>query len=410
VKRSTGSRSRCPASGVIVGHSDEGVPKWSRTPLASFSYWKYLKRRGGSVKCRRLLYVIGTRPEVVRSARILEELKQEVGLEVVLLNTQQHYDANMMSDLWDELGIPVAAHTLPRFDANPAIRAGQMIESIARLLSSESFDAIAVYGDTDSSLAAAIAGAKAAVPIIHVEAGCRSGDLRMQEELNRRLIDHLSTLLLAVSENCANHLLQENVTGSVVVTGDPQYDVFAKFAPQPGNTLERDHKAFVTIHRSENIDDRRFLPAFLDMLGQLSRARGLQFVWPVHPRAREQLTNETGEWGSYEGIVFVEPMSYEETMSELSSSQLCITDSGGLQKEAFWLQVPCVTMRPCTEWVETVSLGANRLIPNLEDFAVATGDALDVREVVHWRPDPYGGIGSSHRVATAISAWFMASA
>jgi UDP-GlcNAc3NAcA epimerase len=354
---------------------------------------------------RRLLYVIGTRPEVIRSAEILKLMGQDDTIEVLVLNTMQHYDDAMMSDLLDELKIPTAAFILPRLDPRPAIRTGQMIEKIAVILAREQFDAVVVYGDTDSSLAAALAAAKASIPVIHVEAGCRSGDLRMQEELNRRLIDHMSALLLAVSTNCAEHLFREEVTGSINITGDPQFDVFVKVAPAPIVFEERIYRGFITVHRSENVDDSEFLPAFLKVLARLTSETGLRFVWPVHPRARAQMLEATEGGAGFDGLDLVEPMPYGLAMKELARSKICITDSGGLQKEAFWLQVPCVTIRPSTEWIETVEMGANRLAPTANVLFETAMNFLGSSKGVHWSPNPYGGAGSAHRVAMAISNW-----
>jgi UDP-GlcNAc3NAcA epimerase len=353
----------------------------------------------------RLVYVIGTRPEVIRSAEILRLLGQDDAIEVFVLNTMQHYDAAMMSDLLVELNIPTAAFSLPRLDPRPAIRTGQMIEKIAEILSRDRFHAVVVYGDTDSSLAAALAAAKTSVPVIHVEAGCRSGDLRMQEELNRRLIDHMSELLLAVSTNCAEHLFSESVTGSVHITGDPQFDVFVEVAPTPIVFEERMHSGFITIHRSENVDDPEFLPAILKVLARLTSETGLRFVWPVHPRARQQMLDATDGSAGTDGLDLIEPMPYGLAMKELARSKICITDSGGLQKEAFWLQVPCVTVRPSTEWIETLEAGANRLAPTTNDLFETAMNFLGSSGGVRWSPDPYGGAGSAHRVAMIISEW-----
>jgi UDP-GlcNAc3NAcA epimerase len=361
-------------------------------------------KNGRSIR-HRLLYAIGTRPEVIRSADILNLLGEDATIDLFLLNTLQHYDDAMMSDLLEELALPTATYTLPRLDPNPAIRSGQMIEKIAVILSGERFDAAVVYGDTDSSLCAALAAAKASVPVIHVEAGCRSGDLRMQEELNRRLIDHMSSLLLAVSENCAGHLRREEVTGTVQITGDPQFDVFMKTAPAPTNSERRINQGFITVHRSENVDDPSFFPEFLKVLARLNSETGMRFVWPVHPRAKAQMLDAAESGAGFDELDLIEPMAYGPAMRELARSTICITDSGGLQKEAFWLHVPCITIRPSTEWTETVELGANRLAPSPNVLFETAMNFLGSLSDARWSPDPYGGAGSSQRVAMAISGW-----
>jgi UDP-N-acetylglucosamine 2-epimerase len=321
----------------------------------------------------------------------------------------QHYDDAMMSDLLSELDLPAPFQTLGRNNSTPPVRIGQMVAEIAEILSSNRIDAVAVYGDTDSSLAAALAAAKTSIPIIHIEAGCRSGDLRMQEELNRRLIDHMSGLLLAVSEACANHLMFESVTGKIVVTGDPQFDVFALVAPKPIEVSNRKRQVFVTIHRAENVDNPTFLVEFLNALSDFRLQEEFEILWPMHHRFAKRIRQEMTKFEEIDGLHLVDPMPYETAMRELAQSRICITDSGGLQKEAFWLRVPCVTVRPSTEWNETIDLGANRLVGNLKNFSTILRSALLESNEIRWKPDPYGGSGSAARAAQEIEEWMSRS-
>jgi UDP-GlcNAc3NAcA epimerase len=353
----------------------------------------------------RLLYTIGTRPEVIRSAAILRELSGLTDVQVEIVNTRQHFDPPMMSDLLAELDLPPASHNLPPLRGSPAVRMGELIQNLAVLMEDHTYDAVAVYGDTDSSLAAAIAAGKQSLPVVHIEAGCRSGDLRMQEELNRRLIDHMSSLLLAVSPYCAQQLARESVPGRVVITGDPQFDVFASIAPQPLDPESRERQAFVTIHRAENVDDPVVLGSILQALELWCELTSTVALFPAHPRTRATLSNSGSEARSLKWIRIVEPMSYRDTMQELSRSVVCITDSGGLQKEAFWLRVPCVTVRPSTEWVETVEAGANALSPDPHLLPSSIAAVTDASRAISWSVNPYGGSGNSRRVADAIADW-----
>jgi UDP-N-acetylglucosamine 2-epimerase len=227
----------------------------------------------------------------------------------------------------------------------------------------------------------------------------------MQEELNRRLIDHLSSLLLPVSPNCSDLLTNEGMTGDIEITGDPQYDVFAKVAPLCTQFESRDLKGFVTIHRSENVDNPDFLPRFVIALATTALQTGIEFIWPVHPRTKSSLLRLRASDIDLTGITFVEPMSYAETLRHLADSKICITDSGGVQKEAFWLRVPCLTIRPSTEWVETIEARANVLVPDVTRLGFEVARSLESCGDVRWTPDPYGGIGSAKRTANAISKW-----
>jgi UDP-GlcNAc3NAcA epimerase len=208
-----------------------------------------------------------------------------------------------------------------------------------------------------------------------------------------------------VSEHCASYLREEHVTGTIRVTGDPQFDVFAAVAPNRSSSAAADKQCLVTIHRAENVDYPSFLPAFISALVAAHELYGMQFTWPVHPRSRTQLSTDHFSAADLEAINLVEPMAYATTMARLASSMLCITDSGGLQKEAFWLRVPCVTMRPSTEWSETIALHANRLVPDPANLLPAIAKAFEDEPNVEWSNDPYGGTGSAERVAEAISQW-----
>ena len=350
---------------------------------------------------KRVCYIIGTRPEVIRSAGILRSFEAHPALEVELVNTGQHFDTSMMADLAEEVALPRAARTLPTRTGVPGRRFAGITGDLVDVLADGGFDAVVVYGDTDSSLAGALAGIKTGTAVVHVEAGCRSGDMRMQEEMNRRMIDHVSALHLAVSDACVANLRLESAPGRLVVTGDPQFDVFWDHRPAGGGRPSATPEGFVTLHRAENVDDPRFLDGVLAALDGVGRASGMVFTWAAHPRTAAFF----GDAPRSPWVKVDPPLSYGQTLNHLARSSVCVTDSGGLQKEAFWLRTPCVTMRPTTEWVETVDAGANVLCPDPALLHGAVTSAAAAPEHVRWEPDPYGGLGSSGRVAAAIAQW-----
>lgn len=350
---------------------------------------------------KRLCYVIGTRPEVIRSAAIVRAFEACRALRLDLVNTGQHFDREMMADIAMEVGLPEPMITLQSRDEVSGRRFAAMIRDLVDLLAHGRFDGVLVYGDTDSSLAGALAGIKTGTPVVHIEAGCRSGDMRMQEEFNRRLIDHASALHLAVSEACAANLRNEATPGRVVVTGDPQFDVFWDHKPVDAHRNPLMQKGLVTLHRAENVDNSHFVNTVLQILSDIGKVTHTKFTWAAHPRTAKFLANSVvSPW-----VQITAPLSYRETLRQLAQSSVCITDSGGLQKEAFWLRTPCVTMRPSTEWVETLEAGANLLCPHPSELYEAVITVYTGLNQVRWDPDPYGGLGSSERVVDAIIQW-----
>ncbi len=351
---------------------------------------------------RRLCYVIGTRPEVIRSAAIFRAFDSGYPQVVVdLLNSGQHFDPSMMSQLSEEVGLRTPTRTLPTPLGRQSKRFAAMVMNMVDVLEEGRYDAVVVYGDTDSSLAGALAGVKTRTPVVHIEAGCRSGDMRMQEEINRRLIDHVSALDLAVSENCLANLRAEAVPGHLVMTGDPQYDVFWEHRPAVTGPTGPIPRGFVTMHRAENVDDTSFLWKVFAALESFGERTSTVFTWASHPRTSAFLcTLPLSPW-----VQILQPLPYRETLQHLAQASVCLTDSGGLQKEAFWLRTPCVTMRSSTEWVETVAVGANVLCPAPEDLDEALASAISARRRVRWTVDPYGGAGSSQRAAAVIVEW-----
>ena len=349
----------------------------------------------------RVLTVIGNRPQFVKAAAVSDRLRA-VG-EEILVHTGQHYDDELSRVFFDELGLPRPEHRLDLGGGSNTLQTARMLEALEPLLAAEAPDAVLVYGDTNSTLAGALAAAQAGVPVAHVEAGMRSFDRSMPEEVNRVLADHLSALLLCSSEAPARRLREEDVHGEVVVVGDVMVDVFELVAPRARGRvviedLDPGGYALVTAHRAGTVDD----PARLALLVELLRGLPLPAVFPLHPRTRARLL-DAGLLGALEeapGLRLAPPLGYLDFVALLLGARALLTDSGGVQKEAYLAGVPCVTLRPVTEWRETVDAGWNTLV-DLD--AAAARAALD-REPPEARPPLYGDGRAGERVVEALVA------
>ncbi|MGI8623386.1 MAG: non-hydrolyzing UDP-N-acetylglucosamine 2-epimerase [Solirubrobacteraceae bacterium] len=350
----------------------------------------------------RVLTVIGNRPQFVKAAAVSARLRA-VATEV-MVHTGQHHDDDMSRVFFDELGLPRPEHRLDLGGGSNTEQTAGMLTAVGALLRVEAPDAVLVYGDTNSTLAGALAAAQARVPVAHVEAGMRSFDRGMPEELNRVLTDHCADLLLCPSAVSAAHLRAENVSGRVEVVGDVVVDVAALVAPRARertDVLERfgvrsGEYVVATAHRAGNVDD----PARLAALVELLLAVPLALVLPLHPRTRARL-QAAGLLGRLEERVrLAPPLGYLEFTALLQQARAVVTDSGGVQKEAYLAGVPCVTLRDTTEWVETVDAGWNTLV-DLDAGAVLT--ALERRPPPE-RPPLYGDGRAGERVVRALVA------
>jgi UDP-GlcNAc3NAcA epimerase len=352
----------------------------------------------------RVLTVIGNRPQFVKAAAVSFRLREAA--DEVLVHTGQHYDDDLSQVFFDELELPRPEHRLDLGGGSNTEQTGRMLLSLEPLLASESPDVVLVYGDTNSTLAGALAAAQARIPVAHVEAGMRSFDRSMPEELNRVLADHAADLLLCSAAAPAQHLRDENVQGEVVVVGDVMVDVARMLAPrarertsvleacdvEPGGFL------LATAHRAGNVDDQ----GRLERLVELLRALPDPVVLPLHPRTRLRLdaAGLLGELEGDPGVRLVAPLGYLDFTALLLHARAVLTDSGGVQKEAYLAGVPCVTLRDRTEWTETVQAGWNVLVGLDADAALA---ALE-REPPEQRPPLYGDGRAGERVVQALLA------
>jgi UDP-GlcNAc3NAcA epimerase len=350
----------------------------------------------------RILTVVGNRPQFVKAAAVSHRLRA-VG-EEVLVHTGQHYDAALSQVFFEELGLPAPEHRLDLGGGSNTAQTARMLAALEPLLADEAPDAVLVYGDTNSTLAGALAGAQAQIPVAHVEAGMRSHDRTMPEELNRVLTDHASSLLLCSSAGPAERLAAEQVEGEIVVVGDVMVDIAMLLGPRaraddqpvraagvaPGEYL------LATAHRAGNVDDPARLRALVEVLAAVPGP----VVLPLHPRTRARLQAAGLLDGLAErGIRVVEPLGYLEFTSLLVHARAVLTDSGGVQKEAYLAGVPCVTLRDRTEWTETVDAGWNVLVGLDPDAARAALERTPPPE----RPPLYGDGRAGERVVEALS-------
>ena len=350
----------------------------------------------------RVVTVIGNRPQFVKAAAVSDRLR--AGAHEVLVHTGQHYDDELSRVFFDELGLPRPDHRLGVGGGTNTSQTARMLAALEPLLAAERPDVVLVYGDTNSTLAGALAGAQAGVPVAHVEAGMRSYDRTMPEELNRVLADHAAALLLCSSERAAETLRLERVAGEVVVVGDVMVDVAHLLAPRARARtaaleawgVESGGYLLVTAHRAGNVDD----PARLARLVELLLAVPGPVVLPLHPRTRARL-EAAALLERLDGRVrLTPPLGYLDFTALLLHARAVLTDSGGVQKEAYLAGVPCLTLRSVTEWTETVDAGWNTLVDLDADAAVA---ALE-RPLPAERPPLYGDGRAGERVVAALRA------
>ncbi len=309
----------------------------------------------------RICTIVGARPQFVKAAVVSRALA-EAGLEEILLHTGQHYDATMNQVFFDELGISAPTVNLGVGSGTHAAQTGTMMMRLeAYLLDQPPVDWVVVYGDTNSTLAGALVAAKLHLPLAHVEAGLRSYNRRMPEEINRVVADQLAGLLCCPTQTAVENLRREGIVEGVRLTGDVMLDATRFFAESAAvrAPLERltgyapQAYYLATVHRAENTDDPARLAGIFAGLGRL----GAPVLLPLHPRTRHRL----GRLGVPGNVELMEPTGYLAMLTLVRNARGVLTDSGGLQKEAFWLGVPCVTLREETEWVETLHGGWNRL-------------------------------------------------
>ena len=304
--------------------------------------------------------IVGTRPQIIKSQPIINEFKKRQ-IKLFVIHTGQHYDYKMSKSFFDELKIPNPDYNLGISKGSSAKQLSEIISKLELRLKKINPDAILVPGDTRSALGGALAANSLGIPIAHIESGARSYDPKMEEETNRRLIDHMSSYLFAPTPNCLKNLKSESVLGKISLSGDTMYDVFLQYKKILKLTDEKENFILMTIHRRENILNKKKISGIISTARKLSK-HGHNVVFPIHPHTKKQIKS----YGlSLTGIKVISPLKYSEILKMISKSSLLITDSGGLQKEAFWLNTHCVTIRENTEWIETLKSKNNQLLTKI---------------------------------------------
>jgi len=324
----------------------------------------------------KILTVIGARPQFIKAASISRILKEESNNDIteIIVHTGQHYNHNMSEQFFYELDIPLPKYNLAVGSGSHGQQTGNILVELEKIFEIENPDWLLVYGDTNTTLASALVAAKVPCKIAHIEAGLRSNRWGMPEEVNRIVTDRLSDLLFCVTESSKKNLFIEGRTKGVFVSGDVMYDSFLYYMNDAIKQcvltkykLRSKIYILVTIHRAENVDDLNRLDVILSALRELSH--DIDVILPLHPRTKKMIEKSSF---STNGIHIVEPISYLDMISLLVNSRLVVTDSGGLQKEAYFAKVLCITLRDETEWIETVDDGWNKLVPPVDHYNIVS--------------------------------------
>ncbi len=357
----------------------------------------------------KILTIVGARPQFIKAAGLSREIKDNYGdlFKEIIVHTGQHYDSNMSKVFFDDLNIPEPKYSLGISDGGHGDMTGRMLIEIEKVMIREMPDRVLVYGDTNSTLAGALAAAKLQIPVAHVESGLRSFNKQMPEEINRVLTDRVSSLLFCPTISAVTNLNKEGVSEGVFNVGDIMYDValfYQDLARKKSTVIEElgvfeKGFALATCHRAENTNDPDRLREILSALSSLSNE--LPVVFPIHPRTRK-LIKEYKLSQYLTSISTIEPLPFLDMIALEQSAKLILTDSGGVQKEAFFYHVPCITIRDETEWVETVELGANRLCgASKEKIMHAISDIPDV--LGNYQSFPYGDGKTARKIAEILS-------
>lgn len=319
-----------------------------------------IKVLGNSMK---FCLVVGTRPQIIKSQPIVQEILSR-GKKLNIIHTGQHYDYQMSKIFFEELKIREPDINLEVKPSSSSNQLAQIIMKLENPLKKLNPDVVLVPGDTRSALGAALCANRLGIKIAHIESGARSMEFSMEEEINRRIIDHCSNILFAPTPGCRNNLLKESVLGDIHFSGDTMYDVFLKFKKMIILKKSSNNKSvLMTIHRKDNIEDISKIKKIIQLAKKIS-SKGYDVTFPIHPHTTKKIKS----FGlSLAGINIMEPVKYSKMLQLLSEAKFLLTDSGGLQKEAYWLNTPCVTLRKSTEWIETFEGGHNVLIPRLTD-------------------------------------------
>ncbi|MFM2208254.1 MAG: hypothetical protein RL213_2229 [Bacteroidota bacterium] len=352
----------------------------------------------------KVINIVGARPQFVKAAMVSRALRSRPGTREILLHTGQHFDRAMSGDLLDELGFPPMDYNLGINQLSHGAMTGRMLEEIEKVLIAEKPDYVIVYGDTNSTVAGALAARKMHIRVAHIEAGMRSFNMKMPEEINRVMTDRISDLLFCSSDTSAGHLRDEgfgHFPCQVITSGDVMYDAYLHFLPlaaKATTVLDRlpfREFALCTLHRESNVDHRDQLAAVLSALDRIHSE--LPVVLPLHPRTAKRME----EWGIRTKVHCIPPVTYLDMLALLQRCTLVLTDSGGLQKEAYFAEKPCLTLRYETEWTELVEKGYNKLVGTDPDW-ILNNFRWMMEQPVSFEPGIYGNGHAAEVIAGSI--------
>lgn len=358
--------------------------------------------------------ILGARPQIIKSMPLIRLSNEDKQVKLFIIHTGQHYNYEMTKVFFEEFSLPEPTVNLEVGSGSHAQQTAKIMTRLEPFLQKQKPDLVVVPGDTNSTLAGALTAAKLDISVAHVEAGARSYDNRMPEEVNRRLTDHCSTLLFAATEICLRNLLKEGIEKACVnLVGDTMYDVLLQQLPKAERTAILDQVdvkakayALLTLHRQENVDNLEKLNSILAAIVKLKK---VVVIFPLHPRTLKQLHsfNLYNRLKEQKHVKLIKPVSYLENINLIRNATFVMTDSGGVQKEAFWLKTPCITLRESTEWVETVQLGANHLLGSNTERIVKTVEKIIENEEELCKklgalPNPFGDGRASQKILKII--------
>ncbi|AKH63214.1 MULTISPECIES: non-hydrolyzing UDP-N-acetylglucosamine 2-epimerase [Photorhabdus] len=351
---------------------------------------------------KKIITVLGARPQFIKASPVSRALQNHNKLEEIIIHTGQHFDTNMSDIFFNQLKIPKPDYTLNIHGGSHGEMTGKMLIEIEKVLITEKPDAVMVYGDTNSTLAGALSASKLHIPVIHIEAGLRSFNMNMPEEINRILTDNVSSILFCPTETAINNLQREGFCSKPVnikKVGDVMEDAalyFSRMAKKPDELIPTQHFILTTLHRAENTDNQKRLTEIVDALNYIHKTI-YPVVLPLHPRTKKMLE----KYHLHLDVHLIEPVGYLEMLWLLKNTDLVITDSGGLQKEAFFFRKPCVTVRDQTEWVELIETGVNKL-SDAENKKIIQSVHNMINTNIHSVQSIYGGGVAAIKIADEL--------
>lgn len=357
----------------------------------------------------KIITVVGARPQFIKVAAVSHSIRKIPSLVEILIHTGQHFDENMSKVFFDELEISPPKYNLGIAGGSHGVQTGQMLEGIENILMQETPDIVLVYGDTNSTIAGSLAASKLHIPVAHVEAGLRSFNRHMPEEINRVVTDHISDILFVPTETGIQNLRKEGVVEERLhLIGDVMYDAALHFGRKASevstilNRMKLDPKSYIlaTVHRAENTDSPELLHSILEGLARV--AVNIPVILPLHPRTRKIIDGDSSFSRVRKMLNLIDPIGYLDMIMLEKNARLIATDSGGVQKEAFFYGVPCVTLRCETEWVELLNLNWNILAPPVEGAEVIAKIILSRLDGFGINAEPYGKGNAGDKIVSLL--------